>query len=151
MLGKHSKFAEAVALRESRKRGDDEPIVVKLEGDDPAMMGFILQALHGKNKKVPPKITIGQLTRVAVICDKYSLHEALQVIVRTWSENLKAKAKTHPEEWLLISWVFGPEDIFTEVSRELMLNGIADHGDDLVFGKERRTLAECIPAAVTGT
>jgi len=151
MLGKHSKFAEAVALRESRKRDDDEPIVVPLEGDDPAMMGFILQALHGKNKKVPRKITIGQLTRIAVICDKYGLHEALQVIAGTWSENLKAKVKTHPEEWLLISWVFGPEEIFTEVSRDMILNGTAYQADGLVFSEERRALAECIPSAVTGT
>ncbi|KAF8251512.1 hypothetical protein K440DRAFT_637476 [Wilcoxina mikolae CBS 423.85] len=153
MLGKHSKFAEAATLRESRKRDDDEPILVKLEGDDPPMMGFILHALHGQYKKVPAKITVSQLACIAVICDKYALYEALQIIVGKWLENLKAKPKMQLEQWLLISWVFGPEEIFTEVSRDLILSGMLRPEDEdcLVFGEEMRPLPECIPAAVIDT
>ncbi|KAF8247325.1 hypothetical protein K440DRAFT_661520 [Wilcoxina mikolae CBS 423.85] len=132
MLGRQSNFAEAVALRESHKSDDGEPVVVKLPDDDPAMMGFVLHALHGQYNKVPYRLTIGRM-----------------VICRVWLEMLKTKMKTHPTDWLLISWVFGPEDSFTEVSRDLMLGKISDSDDGLLFGKKKIPLADCIPPAVS--
>jgi len=150
MLGRQSKFAEAVALRESHKRDDGEPVVVTLQGDDPATMGFVLHVLHGQYKQMPQKITIWRMVRISIICDKYSLHEAMQLIAVVWCDMLKTKAKTHLTDWLLISWVFGPEDIFTEVSRDLMLGKICDSDDGLLFGNQKLPLADCIPAAISG-
>ncbi|KAF8533225.1 hypothetical protein BDD12DRAFT_866428 [Trichophaea hybrida] len=149
MLGKQSKFAEAVALRESHKRDDGEPVVVTLEGDDPIVMGTVLHLLHGKYNKLPLKLNIGVLVDVSKICDKYSLHEALRIIQLLWSDFLKTKLTAHPADGLLISWVFGPEKVFTELSRDLMLGEISESDDGLLFGKQMDPLADCIPPAVS--
>jgi hypothetical protein len=148
MLGKKSNFAEAVALRESK--GDDQPVIVKVADDDPSTMKIILYALHSQYRQVPDSITLSQLFQAAVICDKYALHEALRLIAKVWSEPLKHGSKKNPRQWLFISWVFGPESVFTEVSRQLTLDGtsIPDKEDELVFGKEKLTLHECVPAAI---
>ena len=150
MLGKQSKFAEAVALRESHKKDDGEPLVVTLQGDDLNTMQIVLHVMHGQHKMVPRTLTIERMASVSIICDKYGWHEGLQVMAGIWSELLKTKTKTHPADWLLISWVFGPEDIFTKVSRDLMLVDISDSGDGVLFGKQQFLLADCIPAAVSG-
>jgi hypothetical protein len=143
MLGKESNFAEAVALRES----PPEPVPVNLE-DDPVVMGIILQWLHFQHKKVPRKLSVDQLVQAAIICDKYGLHEALQLISETWTQAVRST--NHPEDWLLISWVFGPEDIFTSTSRVLTLSGLSDSNGDLVFGTYKGTLHECVPASISG-
>lgn len=145
MLGKESNFAEAVALRES----PPEPVPVSLE-DDPVVMGIILQWLHFQHKKVPRKLSVDQLVQAAIICDKYGLHEALQLISETWTQAVRSTSENHPEDWLLISWVFGPEDIFTSTSRVLTLSGLSDSNGDLVFGEYKGTLHECVPASISG-
>jgi len=145
MLGKESNFAEAVALRES----PPEPVPVSLE-DDPVVMGIILQWLHFQHKKVPRKLSVDQLVQAAIICDKYGLHEALQLISETWTQAVRSTSANHPEDWLLISWVFGPEDIFTSTSRVLTLSGLSDSNGDLVFGTYKGTLHECVPASISG-
>jgi hypothetical protein len=151
MLGSKSNFSEAVALRESRRHDEAQPVVVRLEGDDPSTMKIILYVLHAQYHRVKRKITIETMVHAAVICDKYGLHKALQLISESWSSGLKAMTKTNPEDWLLISWVFGPESVFTEVSRILMLSGSSDpeHVDELVFGERKRTLDDCLPSAVS--
>jgi len=150
MLGKDSDFAEAVALRKSRDSG--EPVVVRLEDDDPETMGVVLRVLHVRNYLVPRRITLQSMVHVAVICDKYGFHEGLQVMVDIWTESLKAdrvSIAAYPEDWLLITWMFGPEDIFTQVSRSLILRGL-ESSDGLVFGDDRLSLSESVPSAVSG-
>ncbi|KAA8898504.1 hypothetical protein FN846DRAFT_962224 [Sphaerosporella brunnea] len=151
MLGRNSKFAEAVALRDARKRGDDKPVVAKLEGDDTEMMKIILYALHAQYHNADRALKIEELVKAAIICDKYSLHNALRLIAKTWTTNLRSTTTTNPEDWLLISWVFGPGDIFTQVSKVLILSGSPSQGteDQLVFGDAKRTLADCVPATVS--
>jgi hypothetical protein len=149
MLGKKSNFAEAVALRESK--GKDQPVIVKVEDDDPPMMELILYALHLQYKRVPDSIPLSMLFKAAIICDKYALHEALRLIAKVWSDPLKNEANESPREWLFISWVLGPESVFTEVSKQLILDGSSnlDNEDELVFGEGKLTLHECVPSAVS--
>ncbi|KAF8244268.1 hypothetical protein K440DRAFT_610156 [Wilcoxina mikolae CBS 423.85] len=144
MLGKDSNFAEAVALRQAPA----EPVLVSLE-DDPAVMGIILRVLHFLHKKVPRKISVDQLVQAAIICDKYGLHEALQLISETWTKAVSSTWANHPEDWLLISWVFGPADVFTNTSRALILSGLLDSNGDLVFGEYKGTLHECVPSSIS--
>ncbi|KAF8543795.1 hypothetical protein BDD12DRAFT_801748 [Trichophaea hybrida] len=146
MLGKSSNFAEAVALRESRA----EPVFVSLE-DDPAVMGIILRVVHFLHKQVPRTLSVDQLVQAAIICDKYGLYEALQLISETWTKAVSWRSANHPEDWLLISWVFGPEAIFTSTSRALILSGLLDPNGDLVFGEYKGSLHECVPSSISGT
>jgi hypothetical protein len=151
MLGKESNFAEAVALRESK--GKDQPlaVIVKVEDDDPPTMELILYALHSQYKRVPDSIPLTMLFEAAIICDKYALHEALRLIAKVWSDPLKNEANESPRQWLFISWVLGPESVFTEVSKQLILDGSSnlDNEDELVFGEGKLTLHECVPSAVS--
>ncbi|KAF8535476.1 hypothetical protein BDD12DRAFT_983294 [Trichophaea hybrida] len=149
MLGRHSVFSEAVALRESQQRDSIEPVVVTLHGDDLDTIGIILYVLHGQNKKVPRRLSIERLAKVSIICDKYGWHEGLQVSAGVWTDMLRSKTKSHAVDWLLISWVFGPEEVFMEVTRDLMLGEISDNEDGILFGKQQLLLADCIPSAVS--
>jgi hypothetical protein len=150
MLGKHSKFAEAVALRESHKQDHGELVVVTLEGDDPIVMGYVLHVLHGKYNKLPLEINIGMIVSISQICDKYSLHEALYIIQWLSPDFQKIIKSAQPTDGLLISWVFGLEKVFTQLSRDLMLGEISESDDGLLFGKQLLPLADCIPPAVSG-
>ncbi|KAF8247936.1 hypothetical protein K440DRAFT_661099 [Wilcoxina mikolae CBS 423.85] len=150
MLGKESSFAEAVALRQSKDSG--EPVVVRLEDDDPTTMGVVLRVLHVRNYLVPRKMVLQDMVHIAVICDKYGFHEGLQVMADIWLESLKldtASIAASPEDWLLISWVFGPEDIFTQVSKSLVLRGLQS-GNGMVFSDDNLSLSESVPSAISG-
>ncbi|KAF8533129.1 hypothetical protein BDD12DRAFT_914312 [Trichophaea hybrida] len=149
MLGKESSFAEAVALQKSKD--SDEPVVVRLEDDDLTTMGVVLRVLHSRNYLVPRKMVLQDMVHTAVICDKYEFHEGLQFITDIWLKSLKLDTTSidaSPEDWLLISWVFGPEDIFTQVSRSLVLRGLKS-GDDMVFGNDKLSLSESVPSAIS--
>jgi hypothetical protein len=150
MLGKQSKFSEAVALRESHKKDHGEPVVVVLEGDDPIVMGNVLHILHGKYFKLPLKINIAMIITISQICDKYSLHEALSIIRWLWADFQEITKSAQPTDGLLISWIFGPEKVFTKLSRDLMLGEISESDGGLLFGKQLHPLADCIPPAVSG-
>jgi hypothetical protein len=151
ILGKNSNFAEAVALRQARLTGSDAPIVVPLEDDDPWAMGVVLRVLHSRHYSVPGEVTLPEMVKIAVVCDKYGFYEGLHTTSGTWLESLRSEESIDefPDDWLLISWVFGPEEIFTTASRTLIL-GINEHDGKLMFGDDNRTLSDNIPCAVHG-
>ncbi|KAA8913673.1 hypothetical protein FN846DRAFT_929155 [Sphaerosporella brunnea] len=146
MLSSGSRFSEAVELR-SRASGD-KPVVVKLEDDDSATLLIVLRVLHYQIKTVPQKLSVEQMVQVAIICDKYFLHESLQLMANTWIGSSWSEKQEQLEYWLLISWIFGPETIFTEVSRSLILEASEDTQKGFVIGPERRELPESVPAAL---
>jgi hypothetical protein len=149
MLGKDSSFAEAVALRQARFTDDEIPITIRLD-DDPWAMGAVLRVLHARHYTVPRKITLPQMVQIAVICDKYIFHEGLYTTSAIWILPLRSEdsIRDFPEDWLLISWVFGLRDIFGAASKTLILGAMVAN-ERLVFGVEKRTLPENIPCSVS--
>ncbi|KAA8898499.1 hypothetical protein FN846DRAFT_207494 [Sphaerosporella brunnea] len=151
MLGKDSKFAEAAALRRARLADSNEPIVVRLEDDDPWAMGVVMRVLHSRHYSIPSTVNLTQLGALAVVCDKYAFHEGLHTASSLWVQSLRSDEliNQHPEHWLLISWVFGPEEIFTRVSRALVLSSAETDGELTISGNIEPIFRESIPSAVT--
>ncbi|KAI5812726.1 hypothetical protein BZA77DRAFT_323514 [Pyronema omphalodes] len=152
MLGRDSNFSEAAAVREAQTTG--KPALITLE-DDPNVMEFILYALHGKYSKVPRKLSLEHLTQAAIICDKYWLHGALSLISEHWISLGTEHSVVHPAEWLYISWIFGPESVFTSTSRDFILKSVySSNGDKLVLDSEysgRKPLLEETPQLIASS
>jgi hypothetical protein len=149
MLSLASSSSENVGLQS--RTPNDMPLVVRIEDDDVAVLQIVLRVLHYQLKFVPRMLSVEDLAQAAIICDKYLLHESIQLIARIWVENSKPKAEEYPGYWLLISWVFGPETIFTEVSRQLILGASEDNQKGLRIGSERLELPKFVPAAIAGS
>jgi hypothetical protein len=93
------------------------------------------------------------MVQVAAICEKYELHKALQPTADKLFKSQKDLSTHHGyEDWLLVSYCFGYEDIFTDVSKELILRGEWVPGSGLIFrGKtctSVATLSPCTPESV---
>ncbi|KAA8894531.1 hypothetical protein FN846DRAFT_1025010 [Sphaerosporella brunnea] len=148
MLSSGSNFSEAVALRS--RAPSDGPVFLSLEDDDPAVLLIILRALHSQIKLVPRSLPLVSIVQAAVICDKYLLQEALQPIVRVWTDGtlIKSTIASCPEKWLLITWVFGPEKLFRDVSKSLIIGASVDIQKGIVIGPDRRELPEALPTAI---
>jgi hypothetical protein len=151
MLSSTSGFSEATALRS--RAPNDEPIVVRLQDDDAEMLLQILRALHLKFHLVRQTLSVEELFQAAIICDKYLLHESLQLIASIWVQNSMTAAENEviQEKGLLIPWVFGSETLFTKISRELIFAAFEDPHKGIVFGPNKRELPEFLPAAITGS
>jgi hypothetical protein len=97
------------------------------------------------------------LVRIAEICDKYELQLALKPTLDRLLEPHKTNLTGgHYRDWLLVSYVFGEADIFSRISKELILTG-AWSGDWLHFPNSEGgpsstslTLSWCTPSSITG-
>ena len=120
MFGPTSRFQEAIALRRSHITGFP-PVVVALD-DDPETLKYVLTALHFPY--APLSIpTYELMVEVAVICDKYELHQALQPVADQYFLPIGMEISNFSGSinWLLISYVFGYEQIFAAVSKYIIL------------------------------
>ncbi|RPB09143.1 hypothetical protein P167DRAFT_538761 [Morchella conica CCBAS932] len=130
MLGPNSSFREACELRTHTTAGggmaDAEPYVLPLEDDDPEAMAIVLFALHLQNSKLPTFIKEKRtIWNMAIICDKYDCTSAFSVWVDGWADGWRRRAFRNSGHglWLFISWTFGLGDVFTFISKKLILEG----------------------------
>jgi len=131
MLGPDSSFKEARDLAASSKART--PLEVRLEDDDPQAMAVILRILHLQFDLVPTKdaaVDEKKLYQMAIICDKYDMPQALGYWFRQWTAEvpvkgvlveLDAQLNITGPRWLFMAYAFGHEVMFTNLSRELML------------------------------
>ncbi|KAF8544183.1 hypothetical protein BDD12DRAFT_817001 [Trichophaea hybrida] len=160
MFGPDSRFKEAVDLRRAHVIGFP-PAVISLD-DDSTALEFIFNVLHLQHDRIPDKIDFKLMVQVAAICEKYELHKALQPTADRHFKPQKDLSTPHGhEDWLLISYCFGFEDIFTSVSKELILRGKWEPIRGLIFiktisadsqGKDSESvvdLSPCTPESVT--
>ncbi|KAF7507990.1 hypothetical protein GJ744_009887 [Endocarpon pusillum] len=113
---------------------------VRLPEDHPAALWLLLYIIHGQPKRAPDWVDLGMLTEVAVLVDKYELHEATEIITDTWCtiiENAKYKATCSPNQHLqliCVSWVFRKPKMFFKRThlamrysdRDLAAEGVTD-------------------------
>jgi len=142
MLGPTSKFKEATELRTAG--GTDELYELAIEDDDLKVLRYILLYLHHRNLEVPTEISFQELVQVAVVTDKYDLRVALRFMGELWLQQWKDKPvsrdwdtllpQSRYENWLLISWVFGEEDIFKRESTFLTRVSVVGEDGHLSFG-----------------
>lgn len=111
---------------EGRKLQTEGNLVVPLPDEDPDAMIILLNIIHGLSSKVPRRVDLNILSRLAVVVNHRQMHEAVELWSDTWIENLKRDeglpGSYTPEillSWLFIFWVFRKDEDFREMSQIL--------------------------------
>lgn len=107
-------WAEGVATKEGHYKIDAEDW-------DAEALRIVLYVIHGRNRHVPPTVTLEMLCKIAVIVDYYQLCEALRFPCLIWVDNLRSSLPQAYDRdlilWLCIAWVFENEEIFGIVTK----------------------------------
>jgi predicted Ser/Thr protein kinase len=153
MMGRDSLFKEAIDVRRANVLGF-HPAVVTVD-DDHQALEFILNVLHHRHDMLPKVLSFPELVRIAEICDKYELQLALKPTLDRFLEPYKTNLTGGYRDWLLISYVFGYEDIFNQISKELVLTGFWIRNQLWFFSaglfRPSYSLSSCTPSSIIGT
>jgi hypothetical protein len=155
MMGRDSHFKEATDVRRANVLGF-QPAVVTVD-DDYKALEFVLQVLHHRYDMLPiaPPV-FHELVRMAEICDKYELQQALKPTLDRFLEPYKTRTGMAYGDWLLISYVFGYADIFSQISKEVILTSSwMEHSlrfrlFEGALDSRSLSLSECTPSSITG-
>lgn len=108
-------------------------LIIRLP-DDPEALITLMYIVHGITRRVPRKVTLGTLTKLATLINYYQLHEAVEIFSDIWLADLKQKSfpTNYDSEvipWLFISWVFLKRDEFAQLTR-ILVNESDDRWED---------------------
>jgi hypothetical protein len=78
------KFVEGETLREHGK------VIVPLPDDEPVAFAILMKIIHAQNNLVPTQIDLHTLTNIAILVDKYRLHDCTSVFASMWIEALRS-------------------------------------------------------------
>ena len=146
MLSAKSNFREGQSL--ASRSTNSPPLEIIIADDDPPALATVLQILHFQYDCVTESPTTDQLFLVAVICDKYEMRQALEL---WWKGSSKPPIMEHGSyhKWLFIAYTFAKGDLFTKLSKHLILNTSLDpDSDQLLHNGEIYNIY--IPATVIG-
>jgi BTB/POZ domain len=134
-------FLEAQALSSA---GTAE---VSLPDDDPQALEILLNIIHGRSKKVPLEVSVAKLTELAILVDKYGLHEVSQMYSAAWIDSLKESLPTEFTEellqWMWVSRVFSKPECFAKTTKIALLES-----ESPLYNNAETTLP--IPESVLG-
>ncbi|KAK1476514.1 hypothetical protein CCUS01_16795 [Colletotrichum cuscutae] len=101
------------------------------EGDREQALTILLHAAHMHNDKVPREVTFEQLVAIAEVCLRYRCTSPLELFVehRWLPQWIHRGSEAMPRGWLLISYAFGFRQLFTRMSKTVILNLV--DGDEL--------------------
>lgn len=123
MLNPASGFQEATSVERT----------VSFPEDDPETFIILLQICHLNFSKVPEVLTYRELTKIAVLCDKYDTVALVRPWISKWQQkHILLAEKDGFEEWLLISWTFGNRAVFESVFTKLVQETTSCEGGKLV-------------------
>lgn len=133
MFGPESIYKEASDLRRSQVFGN--PTVVVLD-DDSWALEVVLYALHHQNDLLPHRVEVEEMVMIAAICEKYELAQALRPVADRLFRGLRRETgKQGNENLLFVCQVFGYEEEFEEVSREMVMRATYEPGKGVRFGE----------------
>ncbi|KAJ6132710.1 hypothetical protein N7471_007925 [Penicillium samsonianum] len=114
-------WAEGVAL--STKGSVEIPV----NDCKPDILLIILNLIHGRSRQVPLKLSLPQLTDIAVATDFFECHEAIEVFAGIWIKDLESLVSSsfseNTKEWIMIAWVFKSNDILRQTETIAMQQG----------------------------
>ncbi|KAF2275243.1 uncharacterized protein EI97DRAFT_475841 [Westerdykella ornata] len=96
------------------------------EGWDPEAFLILMQILHLKHSKLPAKVTLDMMAKLAVLADFYECEEAVEVLIQKWIKALRQESGLPAEYcrdmvlWICIARVFGLTDVFAHCIRTTM-------------------------------
>jgi hypothetical protein len=101
----------------------DGRVHLTLEGVDPTAVRIVLDAVHGRGKRVPRSLDVETLAKVAVFVEKWQLGEAVGVYAERWFEKVEVPTQCGRDLLLYASFVFRQARVFEEVTRRVILTG----------------------------
>ena len=125
---------------------------VKMLEDDPDALLILLDAAHLNFDHVPKAVNFDQLLHLAILCDKYDTFRLVGPWISEWiggQELLRPVYNPGNEAWLFISWSFGREGIYNNLSKHLVSTlSIDDSGQCL--SPAAKVLGENMPPGAIG-
>lgn len=113
------RFQEGIVLEGRQLRR------VPLPDDDADAMMILLNIIHGLTRRIPHYMDLSLLTDIAILVDKYALHEVTEVYTCIWFSKLYRPYSSPPSEltdWIFICWVFGRPNEFEKLTRAAILD-----------------------------
>lgn len=106
--------------------------IKQLDGDYHAIV-ILLNIIHLRTPNVPTKVTVDMLYKIAILSDRYNVAGVFVSWVKTWVDRYDDfTAEPGYERWLAISYVFRLGNVFTEVTKKLVMNSSLDKQSGLV-------------------
>ncbi|KAF8536323.1 hypothetical protein BDD12DRAFT_851541 [Trichophaea hybrida] len=137
MLGPQSSFSEATGLRRhqnsSSTASDSNESLFQItaeEEHDPTALATVLYVLHGRTEHIPESVAFDNLLEIAIICDYYDCAAVIRPWDEIWMTNLRClTSEPGYESWLFISWVFGNQEVFGQMTKSFSRNGVMVDGE----------------------
>jgi hypothetical protein len=107
-------FAESSVLKSSGS------LIVALDEDNPAAILVLMHMVHGKFYHLPTNMSLQELKNIAVLVDKYDLHETVAPFTNGWAESAGLSKYIETEDlmsWVFICWVFGLGTKFQQLTQ----------------------------------
>ncbi len=99
----------------------DGRVHLRLEGVDPTAVKIVLDAVHGRGRRVPKSVDVETLAKIAVFVDRFQLHEAVEVYADRWIGQLEQSVPaTYNRDlilWIYITYVFRQGDLFKAATK----------------------------------
>ena len=119
-----SKAMFSSGLKESSQLQRGGATQVLLPEDCPEGMAILLYILHGKFRLLPAKMTPHLLIQIALMVDKYHLHESVEPLACTWFEDVWSHIPVMWDpyifHWIAMSRVFNREVEFKSLTAEAL-------------------------------
>jgi hypothetical protein len=100
----------------------------------PQILLIVLNVIHGRQRQVPRRLLLNEMSAVAVTTDFFQCHEALEVMAGIWIETLKSTVPSSLgkdlKTWIMISSVFNRPHILKATTRIAMQWGTRPFDND---------------------
>ncbi|KAL3424403.1 hypothetical protein PVAG01_03684 [Phlyctema vagabunda] len=102
-------------------------VEIPLPDDDFTAFVILLDIIHGHTRKVPRHVSFDLLKTIAILIDKYEMHEVAEVYTDRWFielKNIKFPQRFTIETipWIFITWVFKRYSEFRSMTRLVQLH-----------------------------
>ncbi|KAH8886461.1 hypothetical protein GQ53DRAFT_750706 [Thozetella sp. PMI_491] len=110
------------AFRSKLQFADAKPdgrVHISVDGFDPAAVKIVLDAVHGRGRRVPRSVDLETLAKIAAFVDKFQLFEAVEVYAERWIDGLSAPEAYGRDLilWIYVAYVFHQNDLFAEATK----------------------------------
>lgn len=133
-------------FRERVSPGESQPKVIPLPEDDPEAMVILLGIIHGLTRRVPRRVEPSLLLKIAILIDKYELHEVSEILTDEWFSvnwNSRSYSSIHYSGWIYLCWVFQKRSEFSQTTRLAILKCNSHFEDDGLPFPSRLTCRFC--------
>jgi hypothetical protein len=124
-------------FHEGRTLHAEGGITIPFPDDDPDAFIVLLNIVHGFTRAVDRAPSLGRLTEIAILVDKYEFHETVEVFAGIWMSNLTDNEDIPCDysdsadvmRWLAISWIFKDNAVF-KVMTQIVQRECSERLDD---------------------